>query len=133
MEQPFIPSENHTLILQESFTSPVGSYVIYAATDTTSMNVAIRGEDSKELQILPSGFVVCSKGQPNVTLEETFNNGNSSVDGSGGTLLTLAYQILTSSTNGIDKPLNMESVATVNTLLSNTILKVKEALMTSTT
>jgi homeobox-leucine zipper protein len=131
-------SENYAVILQESFTSPVGSYVIYAPIDTSSMSVALEGGDSKNIQILPSGFVVCSYTHPNATFEAFNNIGSSSSSSSGGvgrvgagTLLTLAYQILTCSPNGIDQHQNMEAVATINTLLSTSVLKVRGALMNS--
>jgi len=63
------------VILQESFTSHVGSYVIYAPIDRKTMNVALRGDDSKDLPILPYGFVVCSKSQPNINATfEASNN-----------------------------------------------------------
>ncbi|GAU51138.1 hypothetical protein TSUD_300710 [Trifolium subterraneum] len=134
VNQPYIPSENYSVILQESFTSHVGSYVIYAPIDTLSLSAAIRGEDSANIQILPSGFVVCSYAQPNATFE-AFNNIASSSGGGGvervgaGTLLTLAYQILTCSPNGIHQHQNMEAIATINTLLSTSVLKVRGALM----
>jgi hypothetical protein len=88
--------------------------------DTSSMSAALEGGDSKNIQILPSGFVVCSYAHPNATFE-AFNNIGSSSGGVGrvgaGTLLTLAYQILTCSPDGIDQHQNMEAVATVNTLI----------------
>ncbi|GAU22865.1 hypothetical protein TSUD_376760 [Trifolium subterraneum] len=133
--QQYIPYENNIMILQESFTSSVGSYVIYAPIDTLSMNATIWGEDSTKLQILPTGFVVCPYAQPNATFEAFNNIGSSSSGGVGsvrvGTLLTLAYQILTCSPNGIDQHQNMEAIATINTLLSTTVLKVRGALMNS--
>ncbi|WJX27559.1 hypothetical protein P8452_16367 [Trifolium repens] len=75
-------SENYAVILQESFTSPVGSYVIYAPIDTSSMSAVLHGGDSKNIQILPSGFVVCSYAHPNATFE-AFNNIGSSSGGVG--------------------------------------------------
>ncbi|TKY72398.1 Homeobox-leucine zipper protein HDG11 [Spatholobus suberectus] len=122
--QPFIPSENNALILQESFTNPMGSYVVYAPTDVTTMNSAIKGEDSSMLPVLPSGFVISADGEPNAALG-AFNSAN--IERLGGSLLTVAFQILASTPNGINVP-NMESVAAVNTLLTSTILKVKDAL-----
>ncbi|XP_020230831.1 homeobox-leucine zipper protein HDG11 [Cajanus cajan] len=122
--QPFIPSENNALILQESFTNPMGSYVVYAPTDVATMNLAIKGEDSSVLPILPSGFVISADGEPNATLG-AFNDVN--IERIGGSLLTVAFQILASSPDGINMP-NMESMSAVNTLLTSTILKVKDAL-----
>ncbi|PNY06781.1 putative homeobox leucine zipper protein [Trifolium pratense] len=133
--QPYNPSENSTMILQESFTSPVGSYVIYAPIDIISMNAVICGEDSTKLPIIPTGFVVCPYAQPNATFEASNNIGSSSSGGVGrggaNTLLTLAYQILTCNPNGIDQHQNMEAFATMNTLLTTSVLKVRGALMNS--
>ncbi|KAL5157944.1 Homeobox-leucine zipper protein HDG11 [Glycine soja] len=124
ISRPFIPSENNALILQESFTTPMGSYVVYAPTDVASMISAINGEDSSMLPVLPSGFVISADGEPNAALE-AFNS--SDIERLGGSLLTVAFQILASSPDGINMP-NMESVAAVNSLLTSTILKVKDAL-----
>ncbi|CAJ2657924.1 unnamed protein product [Trifolium pratense] len=134
--QPYNPSENSTMILQESFTSPVGSYVIYAPIDTISMNAVMCGEDSTKLPIIPTGFVVCPYAQPNATFEASNNIGSSSSSGGvgrggAGTLLTLTYQILTCNPNGIDQHQNMEAFATMNTLLTTSVLKVRGALMNS--
>ncbi|KAJ1414384.1 START-like domain superfamily [Sesbania bispinosa] len=122
--QPFIPSENNTVILQESFIHPMGSYIVYAPTDVAAMNAAMRGEDSSVLSILPSGFVICADDQPKVDLGAI---GNGNIDRSGGSLLTVVFQVIASSPDGINL-LNMESVATVNTLLTSTVQRVREAL-----
>ncbi|GAU49528.1 hypothetical protein TSUD_377410 [Trifolium subterraneum] len=133
--QPCISSENYSVILQESFTSPIGSYVVYAAIDTSSITAAIRGGDSNNIKILPTGFVVCSYAQSNANFEAFNNIGNSSGGGVGrvgaDTLLTLATQILTCSPNGIDQHQYMEAIATINTHLSTTVLKVRDALINS--
>ncbi|KAI5446778.1 hypothetical protein KIW84_014574 [Lathyrus oleraceus] len=127
--QPSIPTEDQRVILQESFTSSVGSYVIFAPTDRTSMNIAIRGDESKGLEILPTGFVVCSKSRPSAAFEASGNIGRVGVGGGdAGSLLTLAFQILISSSNGTDTQQHMESMAAVNSLLAGTIRKVQEAL-----
>lgn len=102
----------------------MGSYVVYAPTDVASMISAINGEDSSMLPVLPSGFVISADGEPNAALE-AFNS--SDIERLGGSLLTVAFQILASSPDGINMP-NMESVAAVNSLLTSTILKVKDAL-----
>ncbi|XP_024632687.1 homeobox-leucine zipper protein HDG11 [Medicago truncatula] len=124
--KPFIPTQRQMMILQESFTSRVGSYIIYAPSDRQTMDVALRGEDSKELPILPYGFVVCSKSQPN--LNAPFGASNNIEDGS---LLTLAAQILSTSPHEIDQVLNVEDITDINTHLATTILNVKDALMSS--
>nr|XP_027187843.1 homeobox-leucine zipper protein HDG11-like [Cicer arietinum] len=119
--KPFIPSEKNVLILQENFTSHVGSYVIFAGIDIASMNVAIRGEDTVKMHILPSGFVVCPNDQKsNATNSEGFK---------GGSLLTLAYEILSCSSERTTNLTNVESAANARTLLTTTLENVKKALM----
>ncbi|XP_058749426.1 homeobox-leucine zipper protein HDG11-like [Vicia villosa] len=128
--QPSIPREDQPVILQESFTSTVGSYIIFAPTDRSSMNIAIRGEESKGLEILPTGFVICSKAKPNATFETSGNIGSGAGGGGeAGSLLTLAYQILISTSTGIGTQQHMESMASINSLLSGTVRNIKDALM----
>lgn len=124
MEQPFIPTENNALILQESFMDPMGSYVVYAPADVTVLNLAIRGEDSTLIPILPSGFVISGDGKSNAVFGAP-NSGD--VEISGGSLLTVALQILVCTLSGFGK-LDVETVSTVNTILTSTVEKIKDAL-----
>ncbi|KAJ6766774.1 HOMEOBOX-LEUCINE ZIPPER PROTEIN MERISTEM L1 [Salix purpurea] len=118
--RPFIPTENNMLVLQESCTDSSGSMVVYAPVDIPAMNMVIGGEDSSIIPILPSGFVISGDGRPDT---------DSTGAGSGGSLLTVAFQILIAGPNATSSTeLNMESVATVNTLISTTVLKIKAAL-----
>ncbi|KAK7303583.1 hypothetical protein RJT34_14493 [Clitoria ternatea] len=121
--QPFIPTENNALIIQESFTNPAGSYIVYGPTDVATMELVIKGEDSSMLQILPSGFVISADG----TSKGAFNNDPNVGTRTEGSLLTLAYQILACSPDGTNL-LTTETVAAVNSLLTTTVLKVKGAL-----
>ncbi|XP_014517364.1 homeobox-leucine zipper protein HDG11-like [Vigna radiata var. radiata] len=120
--RPFIPSENNALILQESFTTPMGSYVIYAPTDVATMTAAIMGENSSMLPVLPSGFVICPDGEPNSAMG-AFDGADT--ERSGGSLLTVAFQILASA-DGRNMP-NRKAGAAVNSLLTSTILRVRDA------
>ncbi|KAF2325701.1 hypothetical protein GH714_033345 [Hevea brasiliensis] len=129
--RPFIPSENNMVMLQESCTDPLGSFIVYAPIDIPTMNIAISGEDSSIIPILPSGFVISGDGRPDKGngASTSANPGRSS----GGSLLTVAFQILvstptSSSSSSSSKELNIESVATVNTLISSTVQKIKAAL-----
>ncbi|MED6126773.1 hypothetical protein PIB30_081729 [Stylosanthes scabra] len=61
--QPFIPSENNAIIIQESFIDSVGSYIVYAPSDFDAINVVINGGDPSTIPVLPSGFVVCGDGR----------------------------------------------------------------------
>ncbi|ESW19454.1 hypothetical protein PHAVU_006G126500 [Phaseolus vulgaris] len=121
--RPFIPSENNALILQESFTTPMGTYVIYAPTDVATMTSAIMGEDSSMLPVLPSGFVISPEGDPNAALGAFDCSDGERL---GGSLLTVAFQILASA-DGRNMP-NRKAGAAVNSLLTSTILRVKDAL-----
>lgn len=116
LDQPSIPGiDNQLMILQESFVSHVGSYVIYAPIDSTSLNFAINGGNPRGIHILSSGFGVCSSKKED----------ESSKDES---LLTLACQTLAC---GLDGPmmLTTQAVSDVNNLLTTTLVKVKDALM----
>ncbi|KAI5336356.1 hypothetical protein L3X38_015623 [Prunus dulcis] len=118
--RPFIPTENNMVMLQESYIDSLGALVIYAPVDIPALNIAVCGEDSSKIPILPSGFVISGDGHPETG--PAASNGRS-----GGSLLTVAFQILVSSPTS-SKQLNMESVATVNTLISSTVQKIKAAL-----
>lgn len=135
MKQPFIPTENNILMLQESCIDSLGSMVIYAPIDIPALNVAISGEDSSTIPILPSGFIVSNDGRTtdhDAAITGSSASTSSNTNGrSGGSLLTVAFQILVSSPSS-SKQLNMESVATVNTLISSTVQKIKVALNCST-
>lgn len=123
--QPFIPTEDNMLMLQESCIDQLGSMVVYAPIDIPSMNLAISGDDSSNIPILPSGFVISSDGR-----QRDHYRASTSTEtgiGTGGSLLTVAFQILVSSPSS-SKELNMESVATVNTLISSTVQRIKATL-----
>ncbi|KAK9950750.1 hypothetical protein M0R45_006221 [Rubus argutus] len=121
--QPFIPTESNMLLLQESYIDPLGSMVIYAPVEVATINIAVEGEvDSSNIAILPSGFIISDDGRPDIGTSSSTNPVKS-----GGSLLTLAYQILVPFPSH-SHLLNVESVATVNTLISSTVQKIKTAL-----
>lgn len=100
----------------------MGSYVIYAPTDVATMTAAIMGENSSMLPVLPSGFVICPDGEPNSAMG-AFDGADT--ERSGGSLLTVAFQILASA-DGRNMP-NRKAGAAVNSLLTSTILRVRDA------
>ncbi|GLU10612.1 hypothetical protein SLE2022_274040 [Rubroshorea leprosula] len=124
--QPFVPTENSVVILQECCTDSLGSLVIYAPMDKPAMNLTTRGEDSSNIPILPSGFIISRNG-----CRETGSSHNAStsanVPQSGGSLLTVVFQILVSSSS-LSKEVSVKSVAGVNSLISSTVQKIKVAL-----
>lgn len=110
------------LILQESSTDPTGSYVIYAPVDIVAMNVVLSGGDPDYVALLPSGFAILPDGSTN----HHGGSGSSSDVGSvGGSLLTVAFQILVDSVP--TAKLSLGSVATVNSLIKCTVDRIKSA------
>ena len=106
------------LILQESCTDATGSYVIYAPVDIVAMNVVLSGGDPDYVALLPSGFAILPDG--------AVPHGGGILDvGSGGSLLTVAFQILVDSAPSAK--LSLGSVATVNSLIKCTVERIKAA------
>ncbi|CAK9169789.1 unnamed protein product [Ilex paraguariensis] len=120
--QPFVPKQN-MLMLQESCIDPSGALVVYAPIDLPAITEVISGEDTGKIPILPSGIIISSDGR----LDKGSKASTSTSIGKPGSLVTVAFQILVCC-NSLSKQLNMESVATVNTLISSTVQKIKEAL-----
>jgi len=106
------------LILQESCTDSTGSFVIYAPVDIVAMNVVLSGGDPDYVALLPSGFAILPDGPPG-------NGGLNPEIGSGGSLLTVAFQILVDSVP--TAKLSLGSVATVNSLIKCTVERIKGA------
>ncbi|CAL5184878.1 unnamed protein product [Lathyrus oleraceus] len=145
----FNTSQNNMLILQESCVDSSGSLVVYCPVDLPAIHIAMSGEDPSYIPLLPSGFTITSDGNQtdntntnnnnnNIQGGSGSNNGNNNGDGastssntnignnSGGSLITVAFQIMVSSLPSAK--LNMESVATVNGLIGETVQHIKAAL-----
>ncbi|XP_059667046.1 homeobox-leucine zipper protein ANTHOCYANINLESS 2 isoform X2 [Cornus florida] len=121
-------NQSSMLILQETWTDASGSLITYAPVDIPAMQVVINGGDSTCVALLPSGFAIVPDGFPDSSGP---NNCNGTVamegsGGSGGSLLTVGFQILVN--NLPSSKLTMESVETVNDLISQQIQKIKAAL-----
>lgn len=113
-------SQSNMLILQESSTDATGSYVIYAPVDIHAMNVVLSGGDPDYVALLPSGFAILPDGPNN-------EGGGIPEVGSGGSLLTVAFQILVDSVP--TAKLSLGSVATVNSLIKCTVERIKSAVL----
>ncbi|KAK4480053.1 hypothetical protein RD792_013110 [Penstemon davidsonii] len=122
--QPFVPKENNMLMLQESSIDQLGATMIYAPMDLPSITAVVNGEDTRKVPILPSGYVISSDGRSGKGIRAS---SSSTTSNSSGSLLTVAFQILVCCST-LSKQLNMEYVATVHTLISSTIQKIKVAL-----
>ncbi|KAF5804152.1 putative transcription factor & lipid binding HD-SAD family [Helianthus annuus] len=109
-------SQSNMLILQESSSDPTGSYVIYAPVDIASMNVVLSGGDPDYVALLPSGFAILPDGPGQ------YEGGVLEV-GTGGSLITVAFQILVDSVP--TAKISLGSVATVNTLIKCTVERIK--------
>ena len=108
------------LVLQESCTDSTGSYVIYAPVDIVAMNMVLSGGDPDYVALLPSGFAILPDGPG-------LRGGGILEVGSGGSLLTVAFQILVDSVP--TAKLSLGSVATVNSLIKCTVERIKSAVM----
>ncbi|PIN03003.1 hypothetical protein CDL12_24476 [Handroanthus impetiginosus] len=113
-------SQSNMLILQESSTDATGSYVIYAPVDIVAMNVVLSGGDPDYVALLPSGFAILPEGPNNPTAGVPES-------GNGGSLLTVAFQILVDSVP--TAKLSLGSVATVNSLIKCTVERIKGAVL----
>lgn len=123
-------SQNNMLILQESCIDSSGSLVVYSPVDLQSINIAMSGEDTTYIPLLPSGFTISPDGRGSDEAL-SMNNGSTMRAGGGGSLVTVVFQILVSSLSSSAK-MSPESVNTVNNLIGNTIHQIKAALNCST-
>ncbi|CAI9758119.1 unnamed protein product [Fraxinus pennsylvanica] len=123
--QPYAPKENKMLMLQESSIDSLGAIIIYAPLELQSITSAVNGEDTTIIPILPSGYIISSDGR--LDHKGIGASSSSNMSNSSGSLLTIAFQILVCY-NALSEQQQMESVATVHSLISSTVQKIKVAL-----
>ncbi|CAJ1936536.1 unnamed protein product [Sphenostylis stenocarpa] len=123
----FNTSQN-MLILQESCIDSSGALVVYCPVDLPSINIAMSGEDTSCIPLLPNGFTILPDGQAEEEEDgaSTSSNANRNMARSGGSLVTVAFQILVSTSPSAK--LNKESVTTVNNLIGSTVQQIKASL-----
>ncbi|XP_066383161.1 homeobox-leucine zipper protein ROC1-like [Miscanthus floridulus] len=114
-------NQSNMLILQESCTDTSGSYVVYAPVDVVAMNVVLNGGDPDYVALLPSGFAILPDGPPGMAP----HGEGAALEAGGGSLLTVAFQILVDSVP--TAKLSLGSVATVNSLIACTVERIKAA------
>ncbi|KAE8736122.1 Homeobox-leucine zipper protein GLABRA 2 [Hibiscus syriacus] len=117
--------ENSMLVLQDSCTNAFESMVVFAPVDITGIQLVITGCNSSNMAILPSGFSILPDGLESRPLVITSRHKKSN-DTEGGSLLTIAFQILTNSSP--TAKLNMESVESVNTIISCSLRNIKTSM-----
>ncbi|KAM7498279.1 hypothetical protein LguiA_022693 [Lonicera macranthoides] len=104
------------LLLQESCFDPIASYVVFAPVDLSAMKFVLRGGDPDCVSLLPSGFAIMPDGP-------LVDDGGLFEMGTGGSLLTIGFQILVDSIP--TAKLSHGSVVMVNSLITCTIDRIK--------
>ncbi|KAK9724576.1 hypothetical protein RND81_05G083700 [Saponaria officinalis] len=107
------PRDSNMLILQDSWSDQTGSFIVYAPVDSSSLEPILKGADSNYLALLPSGFAIADG--------SILPDG--ALDFGGASVLTMGFQILVNSLP--TTKLNVESIETVNNLMSCTIQKIR--------
>ncbi|KAH7278564.1 hypothetical protein KP509_38G046700 [Ceratopteris richardii] len=123
-------NQPNMLILQECCAEETCYVVVYAPVDIAAMSSVINGGDPDCVALLPSGFSIfpdkpistCHNGAQHVAAPP------SPFCSPVGSILTVAFQILVDHVP--TAKLSLGSVATVNNLISSTVLRIKNALMT---
>lgn len=113
---------SNLLWVQDSCDDTSGSMIVYSPINVQSFNMVVNGEDSVDVHLLPSGFVILPDGARTLPDGSSSSRGGRNSDG-GKCLLTLGFQM------NLDNNFAMESVDTMNGLISCTIEKIKEALL----
>ncbi|XP_059290793.1 homeobox-leucine zipper protein GLABRA 2-like [Lycium ferocissimum] len=113
-----------TWILQDTCTNAYESTIVYASVDIPHMKSVMTGRDSSNTAVLPSGFSILSDGLESRPLVITSIPEETCTD--GGSLLTVVFQILTS--NSPAAKLTVESVESVNNLISRALRRIKTSL-----
>ncbi|OIW03810.1 hypothetical protein TanjilG_30086 [Lupinus angustifolius] len=116
--------ENNMWILQDNSTNPYESMVVYAPVDIAGIQSVMTGCDSSNLAILPSGFSIIPDGFESRPLLITSKQDEKNTE--GGSLFTIALQILTNVSP--TAKLTMESVDSVNNLVSCTLRNIRTSL-----
>ncbi|XP_050380573.1 homeobox-leucine zipper protein GLABRA 2 isoform X2 [Argentina anserina] len=118
--------ENSMWILQDSCVNSYESMVVYAPVDITGMQSVMTGCDSSNMAVLSSGFSILPDGLESRPMVITSRKEDRGSDSEGGTLLTVAFQVLTNTSP--TAKLTMESVESANTLISCTLINIKTSL-----
>ncbi|KAL8505244.1 hypothetical protein ACS0TY_016461 [Phlomoides rotata] len=118
-------SSSQTMIMQESRSDPTASYIVYAPIDVVCVNKVLGGEDPSNIPLLPSGFAILPDGPTGRGL----GRGMSVQTDTGGSLLTIALQILIDSTPSSN--LSIESFSAASKLMRSSSDKIKLALIPS--
>ncbi|XP_023532954.1 homeobox-leucine zipper protein HDG5-like [Cucurbita pepo subsp. pepo] len=128
-------SQHVELMLQESCTDQSGSLVVFATIDVDSIQLAMSGEDSSSIPLLPIGFsivpVVDSTADGRLASSPPKDGATNAAVVNSGCLLTVGLQVLASTIPSAK--LNLSSVTAINNQLCNTLHQINAALGCSST
>lgn len=124
LQAPSNSSQNVELLLQESSTEPAGgSVVVYSTIDVDAVQVAMSGEDTSFIPLLPTGFILVPAPSPaSPSSNASIGDGPSTI----GCLLTVGMQVLASTV--VSAKLNLSSVSSINNHLCNAVSQITAAL-----
>eukprot|EP00250_Pteridium_aquilinum_P000754 c10913_g1_i1 orf=1364-3688(-) len=122
---------SNSLILQDCCSDKACSLVVYALVDVEAMKAVLNGGDPDVVTLLPSGFAILSDWHSSSSCVDHHCHQKTAsmacnAESSSASLLTMAFQILVD--HELSAKLSLESVATINNLISSTILRIKKAL-----
>ncbi|KAI5055062.1 hypothetical protein GOP47_0030207 [Adiantum capillus-veneris] len=125
---------SNSLILQDCCSDKSCFLVVYALVDMDAMKAVLNGGDPDVVTLLPSGFAILPDRTASSQSVNHLRNGShqkishmiGSVENPSASLLTMAFQILVD--HELSAKLSLESVATINNLISSTIMRIKRAL-----
>ncbi|KAI4304590.1 hypothetical protein MLD38_040077 [Melastoma candidum] len=127
-------SQQNMIILQESRVDSTESFVVYCPVDLPAINRAMNGEDPSYIPLLPSGFTISPDGRPcdrgdgaSSSSSSTALRSGSTMERSSGSLVTVSFQIMVSGPQSAR--LSIDSVSTINSLISTTVHQIKSALI----
>ncbi|CAL5387752.1 unnamed protein product [Camellia sinensis] len=127
--KPLITCDNNMLVVQETCIDPLGTIVAYAPIDLKCLDMAANGVDSSNIPILPSGIIISGDGHPILATRDGASTSSATTTvtgGVGGSILTVAFQILACEASS-SKKLNMEFVSSINALINSTVQNIKSA------
>ncbi|KAK4765071.1 hypothetical protein SAY86_026161 [Trapa natans] len=122
--QTMVSKENSLWLVQDSSTNAYESMLVYAPVDITGMQAVMTGCDSSSIAVLPSGFSILPDGLESRPLLITSRQEEKSSE--CGSLLTFAFQVLTDTSP--TAKLTMESIESINNLISCTLRNIRTSL-----
>ncbi|CAN8260573.1 unnamed protein product [Cochlearia groenlandica] len=112
------------LMLQDCYMDALGGMLVYAPIDVSTMRIAASGEfNTCNIPILPSGFTISTDGGSRRS--DGYMESDDDEGGEGGSIVTVAFQILVSGRNTMTREMFERSVGDVSGLISNTVDRIK--------